>query len=41
MIKSQGINKLRWDFSIIILAIYQAITIPISITYEPDDFESP
>ena len=41
MIKSQGLNKLRWDLSIIILAIYQAITIPISITYDPDDFSSP
>ena len=41
LIKSEGINKLRWDFSIIILAVYQALTIPIQITYDPDVFKSP
>ena len=41
MIKSQGVNRLRWDLGIIVLAIYQAFTIPILITYDPDDFNSP
>lgn len=41
IIKAQGINRLRWDFVIITLAVYQAVTIPISIAFEPDDFNSP
>lgn len=41
IIKAQGINRLRWDFVIITLAVYQAVTIPISIAFAPDDFSSP
>ena len=41
MIKAQGIIKLQWDLFIIVLAIYQAITIPISIAFNPDEFNSP
>ena len=41
MIKAQGANRLRWDLMIIVLAIYQAITIPISISFDPDEFNSP
>jgi len=41
IIKAQGINRLRWDLTIIILAIYQALTIPISIAYGVDELNSP
>jgi hypothetical protein len=41
IIKAQGINRLRWDFVIITLAVYQAVTIPISIAFDPDEFSSP
>ena len=40
MVKAQGVNRLRWDLIIISLAVYQAITIPISISYDPDIFNS-
>ena len=41
IVKAQGINRLRWDFVIITLAVYQAVTIPISISFEPDEFNVP
>ena len=41
IIKQQSSARLTWDVSIILLAIYQAITIPIVISFEPDMFESP
>ena len=41
IIKASSPFRLRWDMLIIFLAAYQAVTIPISITYEPDEFESP
>ena len=34
-------NRLRWDLIVISLAVYQAMTIPISISYDPDIFNSP
>jgi hypothetical protein len=41
MVKAQGVNRLRWDFIIIFLAVYQGITIPIAISYDPDRLNSP
>jgi hypothetical protein len=41
MIKAQGKNRLQWDLLIIVLSIYQAISIPISISFKPDEFNSP
>ena len=41
MIKAQGSNRLQWDLMIIVLAVYQALTIPISITFDPDELNSP
>jgi hypothetical protein len=41
LIKAQGNYRLKWDLSIIVLAIYQAITIPISIAFQPDEFNAP
>jgi hypothetical protein len=41
IIKSTSQIRLTWDVSIILLAIYQAINIPIVISFEPDMFESP
>ena len=33
--------RLSWDFLIIILSVYQAISIPIAISFEPDEFNNP
>jgi hypothetical protein len=33
--------KLSWDIWIIILSVFQAITIPLSISFEPDYFNTP
>lgn len=41
MVKAQGVNRLRWDFIIIFLAVYQGITIPIAISFNPDRLNSP
>ena len=41
MIKAQGKMRLGWDALIIILSIYQAMYIPIDISFEPDLFNSP
>ena len=41
MIKAQGKNRLQWDLLIIVLSIYQAISIPIDIAFQPDIFNSP
>uniref|UniRef100_A0A7S3CT47 Cyclic nucleotide-binding domain-containing protein n=1 Tax=Strombidium rassoulzadegani TaxID=1082188 RepID=A0A7S3CT47_9SPIT len=41
MIKAQGKMRLSWDLLIIILSIYQAISIPLTISFEPDEFNSP
>lgn len=36
MIKAQGKLKLSWDLIIIVFSIYQAIMIPISLSFQPD-----
>jgi hypothetical protein len=41
IVKSQSINRLKWDLFIIFLAIYQALTIPIEISLQPDVLASP
>jgi len=41
MIKAQGKNRLQWDLLIIVLSIYQAIAIPLDMTFSPDEFNSP
>lgn len=41
LIKAQGKMRLSWDFLIIILSVYQAISIPIAISFEPDEFNNP
>jgi len=41
MIKAQGKMRLSWDLLIIALSIYQAISIPLSISFAPDVFNSP
>ena len=41
MLKGAGVNRLKWDFFIMFVAVYQAITIPIQISFEPEFFNSP
>jgi hypothetical protein len=41
MIKTQGKNRLHWDLIIIIFSVYQAVTVPLDIAFEPDVFNSP
>lgn len=41
MIKTQGKNRLYWDWVIIICSVYQAFSVPLDIAFEPDIFNSP
>ena len=41
LLKQHSVNRLRWDFFIIFLAVYQAVTIPINISFDPDYFNGP
>lgn len=36
MIKSQSESKQYWDFIIILFSIYQAVSIPIELSFHPD-----
>lgn len=40
MIKAQGKNRLQWDLIIIVFSVYQAVTIPLTICFGPDFFNS-
>ena len=41
LIKSQSTSKLYWDFLVIIFSVYQAVTIPIQLSFDPDDLRMP
>ena len=41
MIKAQGKNRLQWDLLIIIMSVFQAVAIPLSISFKSDFFNSP
>lgn len=41
LIKAQGKSRGYWDFLIILLSVYQAIAIPLSISFNPDIFGHP
>ena len=41
MLKAQGKSKLKWDFVIIVLSLYQAFMIPLDFFLKPDAFKGP
>ena len=41
MLKAQGKIKFTWDLMIIVFSIYQAFTIPIQLSFDPDYFNVP
>jgi hypothetical protein len=41
IIKAQGKMRLSWDIFIIMLSVYQAISIPLTISFDPDSFNRP
>ena len=38
MVKAQGNVRLAWDLVIIVFSIYQSITIPVGLSFDPDFF---
>jgi len=41
MLKAQGKSKLKWDFVIILLSLYQAVSIPLDFFLNPEIFKGP